>query len=321
MIDLTQQVASLSTIVKGLQINANAAITLSAIPTSAGLTPLARTTSRLDFGGEPGDYSASTPSTAELPSAAEVKGTTGGASSNGGDLAALTQQIAALSASVAQLQRLQSTSVRQGMEKRMNSTTSRSDSDADTITAGTSPIDAKGPTPAEAASAAAQGQNSQPLRTPSATSHPVQSPGPTSGSQQGYFPPGSTRNNRPHTPRTQTGPSINSSVASALGSIGSRPRPQTNRTTSNANMLSLASIAAGGTGAYPSSGSGQPEGDRLGLPSLSLGPMSPGGARDRLDPTTPGGAARDGGPGGVTITKWEHLPLTNDLQRQILKYG
>jgi hypothetical protein len=43
--------------------------------------------------------------------------------------------------------------------------------------------------------------------------------------------------------------------------------------------------------------------------------------RDRLEAVTPGGMSREGGPGGMTVTKWEHLPLTPELQRQIVKYG
>lgn len=52
------------------------------------------------------------------------------------------------------------------------------------------------------------------------------------------------------------------------------------------------------------------------------GLMTPGlgnGSRDRGDPPTPGGATA--GSAGVMVSKWEHLPLSMDLQRQIVKYG
>jgi len=341
--DLGQQVASLNTIVKSLQISANQnGPTPATLPAPSGLG--SNSGSNSSSGGStpsifgPPQITRTSASNKVVPVTDAGETPTGGALTAGTiessstitptaaattstpDVAALTHQIAALSASVAQLQKLQSMAVRQGLEKRMGQSGANS------------PEERTGNVPASQSSGASTsppGSNTAPAGNQHQT---VQTPNQNNGhSQQGYFPAMSGNNGRPHNPRNQTGPAtgMNNSIASALGSIGSRPRPHPSRAASS-SVVPGAGLGNGGQGYQNMTGTAANASERLGGASngMSLGPMNllspgPGGRveRDRLEAVTPGGMSREGGPGGMTVTKWEHLPLTPELQRQIIKYG
>lgn len=328
--EMSQQVASLNTIVKTLQIssmqnNSGTASALNSNPGSGGNSAAnsgGSTPSVFGFNAK-----SATASVGQSAASAQTPGPGGQATdisllsastatptvSKGdspSDVAAITQQIAALSASVAQLQRMQSSSVRLGLEKKMGQSPST--------------------TPDETANSAKEGsQNDQ---TSAQGGLDRQPPTPAQNAQSGYFPGPTPNAQRPPTMRNQTGPTggaMNNSIASALGSIGSRPRPPPGIRSVSSNVIQNAT--APGMPGYqnlPSIVTGQ---DRLGLPNNNGPPMSLAGMispgpgsrveRDRLDAVTPGGLTREGGPGGMTVTKWEHLPLTPELQRQIVKYG
>jgi hypothetical protein len=340
--DMSQQVASLNTIVKSLQISATQNGTVGANSlgshsgsnsSSGGSTPslfaappqITRTSASNT--AVPGLASSEGPPsaistgalTAETNESNSTITPTAGSSSSTTDIAALTHQIAALSASVAQLQRMQSTSVRQGMEKLMGQSGAASPEEKTGVPPAAGQSGTSNTPPGQNASATGAQQAAQ---TPSQGGHPQ---------QQGYFPNMGGNVSRPQNARNQTGPAggLNSSIASALGSIGSRPRPHPGRAASSNVVPGAGSVNAGQ--GYQSMGNG---GERLGVPTpgaaggMSLGPMNminqgAGGRveRDRLEAVTPGGMSREGGPGGMTVTKWEHLPLTPELQRQIVKYG
>ena len=338
---MSQQVASLNTIVKSLQISATQNGTAVAganglgshsgsNSSSGGSTPspfgppqITRTSapsSAAPIEGPPSTISTGVLTGATIESNSTIT-PTAGSSGSSSDVAALTHQIAALSASVAQLQRMQSTSVRQGMEKRMGQSGAPSPDEK----TGTVPSASQSGTSSTSPGHNAPAGGSQTTAQTPGQGAPHQ--------QQGYFPSMGGNSGRPQNARNQTGPAggLNSSLASALGSIGSRPRPHPGRATSSSVVPGVNS--AGGPG-YQNMSSIAAGSERLGLPTpggasgMSLGPMNminqgAGGRieRDRLDAVTPGGMSREGGPGGMTVTKWEHLPLTPELQRQIVKYG
>jgi hypothetical protein len=235
------------------------------------------------------------------------------------DVAALTHQIAALSASVAQLQRLQSTTVRQGIERRIGQSGPASPEEkTKNLPSANQRGDAKTPPGAHADIVGGPAA----VRTPGQSNPQV---------QQGYFPTATGIVSRPHNQRNQTGLNngLNSSIVSALGSIGSRPRPHPSRAASS-SIIPGGGLGNGGQGYQGMNGASDRTSEvQVGnAGGMTLGPMNllspgPGGRveRDRLDAVTPGGMSREGGPGGMTVTKWEHLPLTPELQRQIIKYG
>lgn len=338
---MSQQVASLNTIVKSLQIsatqNGTAAaganglgshsgsasssggstpslfgppqITRTSVPTSAGAKGV------LGPDGPPSAISTGVLTAETIESNSTITPTA--ASSNGSsDVAALTHQIAALSASVAQLQKMQSTSVRQGLEKKLSQSGAASPE-----------LMKKAPSTAQSGtSSTSPGQTVPAIGAQPSAQTPGQA-GPQQQQQQGYFPNMGGNTGRPQNARNQTGPAggLNSSIASALGSIGSRPRPHPGRAASSSVVPGVGANNSGGQGYQSMSsiaaGTGPAGGMSLG--NINMINQGAGGRieRDRLDAVTPGGMSREGGPGGMTVTKWEHLPLTPELQRQIVKYG
>lgn len=298
------------------------------------------------------------------------------------DVANLGQQIAALSASVAQLQRMQTAKQTQnmnGIEKRvspgagMAREQSRSPPAFEKETevdgayeqsgrpaAGanrpvTNRVDHDGvqsDTAGHSGSFNAASLSSNGITTPSGMTTPsalsITSPLGATGSQHDYFPPMSSMNGRPtqngrHYSQSggvmgigngQTKPqqqTLANSMPGSLAPPAGRSRPNAGRSVSSSMVLSqqqqqgnIHNMNAQGFNDWPHGGNtanNNGNGMKLGL-SGNSGMITPGlggGPRDRGDPPTPGGTA--GGPAGIMVSKWEHLPLSMDLQRQIVKYG
>lgn len=301
------------------------------------------------------------------------------------DISNLTQQIAALSTSVAQLQRMQtarqSLSAGPLMDKR---TSPGSEPER-------SPLDAIRPSHDNGVSgmpiASSNGLNAQPIpqclgesreqqdnlsnmassgpppapmttastlsMTPSTLSitSPISAAGAGSQGQQGYFPPmmGSVNGNtggmsgRPvpgprHLSQNvitgNTPQSVNETMqAQQSGANGIqsqmsgsfRARPNVGRSVSSSVINSHQHGGHPGNGQgyndwHGANGNGNGNGAKPSF--IANGMITPGltsGSRERGDPPTPGGTAA--GPAGILVSKWEHLPLSMDLQRQIVKYG
>ncbi|WVQ69768.1 uncharacterized protein L199_007988 [Kwoniella botswanensis] len=214
------------------------------------------------------------------------------------EIAALTQQISALSTSVAQLQRLQTQSHSQLTRQSSSSNQTPTLGTLGTLGDGRHPgplalgipqrplhhgveslIHSNGPmtTP----NSLAGGGNNRPGMNRSFSSGIIGQPQPNnSGLASGQITPSSeypsTRLGHPHHPHTPSG-------------LRDREREWPN--------------SAGGTGAGTGTASPGPGG------STGTGPLTPGGS----------GVAAPGA--GIVITKWEHLNLKVDLLRSISKYG
>lgn len=350
--DLNQQVASLNTIVKGLQISittpggggpgatAPGAATPGAGVGGLGASPfsnkifsptppdsvgIASTSTSI---GPDGGFSApplkSTDSGSTITPVTAVSSTTTTTTQSSADIANLSQQVAALTASIAQLQRMQSSFVRRGDARPVGNGTSAGDSDAhfaghahgDDMQYGFHGI-SPAPTPPPFAP------------TPSPSVHSAAAA--AGSSAGGYF--GSMQIPRSNTPRISKTPGGASAGVGqsgggggggggganpALASLGTRPRPNMGRSVSTgANGHALGPMTVNMSFAQGYQGLVSPTANLQGPPEWSN--MRSG------DPPTPGGTGGTasgpaGGP-GATVTKWDHLPLTGDLQRQIAKYG
>lgn len=119
---------------------------------------------------------------------------------------------------------------------------------------------------------------------------------------------------------------VANTMQSQPSSLGSRSRPNAGRSVSSSVIVPQQQ----GMHAMNSHSHNdwQQGGNTSGAAGMKLGfgggngLMTPGlgnGPRDRGDPPTPGG--NTAGSAGVMVSKWEHLPLSMDLQRQIVKYG
>ncbi|KAJ9096455.1 hypothetical protein QFC21_005277 [Naganishia friedmannii] len=409
--DLNQQVASLNTLVKGLQISAGNTPSPSPYMAHHGnnggggggkysgdmgrlsVPAISRPGSVTPSGG----MKSPTPSMISQSSVTPTGPPTGGAGpgsamsasfrennagngSLGGqqaDVANLGQQIAALSASVAQLQRMQTTKQTQSLssvEKRVSpdAGATRGDNGSSAEFEKDNEVDSTHEQSGRLAAAANRGaavqnrgenegpmqfdsgslsisNNNSGMTTPSALS--ITSPiGAAGGSQHDYFPPMGSMNGRP----TQNGrhysqsggvvagngqgqqqqqQGLGNSMPGSLAPPAGRARPNAGRSVSSSMVLSqqqqqqgnMHSMNAHGFTDWPHGGGNNANnngnGMKLGLAGNN-GMTTPGlggGPRDRGDPPTPGGTAA--GPAGIMVSKWEHLPLSTDLQRQIVKYG
>ncbi|KAJ9106752.1 hypothetical protein QFC19_003064 [Naganishia cerealis] len=121
---------------------------------------------------------------------------------------------------------------------------------------------------------------------------------------------------------------LSNTMPGSLAPPAGRTRPNPGRSVSSSIVMSqqqnMHNMNAHGYNDWQHGGnnaSNNGNGMKLGLVGNG-GMVTPGlggGPRDRGDPPTPGGTA--GGPAGIMVSKWEHLPLSMDLQRQIVKYG
>jgi hypothetical protein len=296
------------------------------------------------------------------------------------DITNLTQQIAALSTSVAQLQRMQTAkqSLDAGhvMERRTspNSGSEGFSLDPSVLKDDASPdVDITPPTASNAQPvpqrlAEQRDQHGMSLNifsnapppapitsastlsmTPSTLviTSPISAAGAGSQAQQGYFPPmmgsvgANTGGPRPvsgvrHLSQSLvsgSGPQAsNDSMQSQQSGNGlqgqtpgfNRARPNVGRSVSssviNPHQPSLHGVNGHNYNDWQHSGNGNGNGMKLGFAGSGMvTPGLGGGPRERADPPTPGGTAA--GPAGIMVSKWEHLPLSMDLQRQIVKYG
>lgn len=351
--ELNQQVASLNTLVKGLQISittpGGAAATpgggMGALGTSPFSTKIFSPTPPDSVGIAPqtttsigGDVGLSAPPLEPTDSGSTITPAMATASSSnshtsaapGADIANLSQQVAALTASIAQLQRMQSSFVRRGDARLAGGNVNDNhgvgyagDSGAPHFAGHPYGDDMQGgggggggfhgispaPTPPPFAP------------TPSPSIHSATAggggPGASSG---GYF--ASMQIPRSGTPRAgKAGVNGGGGANPALAGLGTRPRPNMGRSVSTG---ANGGHALGGPSVGPMSMNMPFAHGFQGLASPTANLQAPPDWPMRADPPTPGaasgGAAAAGGP-GATVTKWDHLPLTSDLQRQIAKYG
>jgi hypothetical protein len=410
--DLNQQVASLNTLVKGLQISA----------TTPSPSPFGNSHTGLNGNNNgsvyPGDGRLSIPMITRPASAAPTlvshdshstvtpTGPLIGSGSNTSprskmqqqqqrdDIANLTQQIAALSTSVAQLQRMQTARQSQTAGQLVERAVSPAVNSASGSPGGF--VQDQGAlgrdaTPEGAAQSSISrltppngdlivDQSAKPISdrrqgnqqgfnldvnsnlpppapvttasmlsmTPSTLSitSPISAAG--NGSQQGYFPPmtGSGNNGmanaiagrpvqggRQHSQggigggqnqaQYQHGPS--NAGQGHPSSLGGRTRPNPGRSVSSSVIVpqqqGMHSMNSHSQNEWQQGSNGSGGGMKLGFGggSALLTPGLGNGPRDRGDPPTPGGTTA--GSAGVMVSKWEHLPLSMDLQRQIVKYG
>ncbi|GHJ86876.1 hypothetical protein NliqN6_3278 [Naganishia liquefaciens] len=399
--DLNQQVASLNTLVKGLQISAT---TPSPSPFGGSHMGMGGNNSGSVFANE-GRLSvplisrpASAAPTMVSHDSHSTATPTGPASSTpvgssprtkirqqqqSHDITNLTQQIAALSSSVAQLQRMQTARQSLGAGQTMDRKTSpgsepeRSPLDTNTssndnVAAGTEmtspssrnvqPIPQRLGEPREvremSLNMASNGPPSAPVATASTLSmtpstlsitSPISVGVGGSQGQQGYFPqmmgpvggnavgmsgrpvPGPRHlsqnivsgNGAQNTSEMAQPPqsSANGLQNHLSGSL--RARPNVGRSISSSVINSHHHGGQGGNGQGYNDWHGGNGNSNSAKPSFIANGMSTpsltGGPGQRGDPPTPGGTGP--APAGILVSKWEHLPLSMDLQRQIVKYG
>lgn len=211
-------------------------------------------------------------------------------------VAALTQQISALSTSVAQLQRLQS----QNNLSRQHSTRSdrERERERERGPAGTSGIALQGPPSLSLSSVPPNIYNTGPMTAP----HPATST---------PFTPKTPFNNRDYLSRPQVSRSISSSIAQAQDQDKTWAPPLRTPGTGMINPIS--------PGPWPS----QPQ-----IPTTPGGPGPGPGAAGLgngalMTPSVIGpGVNGPGAPGaGIVVTKWDHLNLKPELVRSVQKYG
>ncbi|WVQ78491.1 hypothetical protein IAT38_000577 [Cryptococcus sp. DSM 104549] len=250
---------------------------------------------------------------------------TAGGSSAGNDdpaISALTRQISALSTSVAQLQRLQTTQaarqpLQQQQQQQLGSSSLASPPGGGPGDHHPGPLSLgvpRGHTGMDSLMG-----SSGPMTTPNPPQQGGQTPGQGGQGGQGMgFGPSPTR------------PGINRSFSSGVVAGGEFQRHGHSHSHSHVgqgghHQLGLGS-GMGGLGAHGGHGGhGGHQSSALGRDWPSPGPgQTPGGGarggegRDGMM-LTPGGAAVPGG--GIVVSKWEHLNLKVDLLRSISKYG
>ncbi|KAK8869556.1 hypothetical protein IAR55_000123 [Kwoniella newhampshirensis] len=245
-----------------------------------------------------------------LPPPSSSSSTAAANSGSDAAISALTQQISALSTSVAQLQRLQHTQQSQ-MPRQTSGPPHPPLSNATATTLGSSALNDRAPgpigmLPRSQHSMGMEGMinSSGPMTTPNAPSSHFNGGG-GGGAQT---PTGSIGGHGPFGP-SPTRPGINRSFSSGvIGGPAGAGGPPGGLGDGFPHRHAHTPSALGRDWPSPGPGAGAGNG------ATGSGTITPGGS----GPAT-GGAAVPGG--GIVITKWEHLNLKVDLLRSISKYG
>ncbi|WWC69147.1 uncharacterized protein I206_103083 [Kwoniella pini CBS 10737] len=231
------------------------------------------------------------------------------------EILALTQQISALSTSVAQLQRLQSqnqVNSRQGSSSSNSNLPTLSSLGNNNNNNNTNNNENRQLNLGIPNRPLHQGienliNSNGPMTTPSNSSHNNQS------SQGGPF-GGINR------------PNINRSFSSGI--IGQPPISLPNSSIGNVNDFSNSNSNSARLNGHPHTPSGLGPGPREWPGNLNTTTQSPGPGQVSgqpiqipIGPTTPGGSGLAAPGAGIVINKWEHLNLKVDLLRSISKYG
>lgn len=228
-----------------------------------------------------------------------------GSASGDANIAALTAQIAALSTSVAQLQRLQQTQAnltRQNSNPSVHSAGNNGPSQSNGPPAGP---DARGMLhPGQVPLNARQGYHPEPGAPLNGNGNGGPMNGPNGMQSHGQGHHGGMRPDLAFA-RPNIGRSVSSSVI-GMGGVGGDEK------------WGPPKFGMGGLGGLPPP-TGRPGGD---WPSPSIGgPVTGGAAGAGVGANGPGtgGIAAPGA--GIVVTKWEHLNLKQELLRSIAKYG